>query len=260
MTDVLLVEDVTVFRGGTEVLHGVSWRVSQDERWVVLGPNGSGKTTLIGLAAGYLFPAHGQVSVLAQRLGRVDVRVLRERLGITSADVAKSLRPSIPALDVVLSGLHGALETWWHEYGADDRDRANQLLVAGGLGDRRDQPFGTLSEGERQQVLLARALVHGPELLLLDEPNAGLDMGAREGLLRRLGQLASDSASPPMVLVTHHAEEIPPGFTHVLMLRGGQVTAAGPIGTTLSDATLSEAFGLRLRLVRHGQRYSCHAV
>jgi len=260
MEAVVRMDDVTVFRGHDAVLRDLDWEVDPGQRWVVLGPNGSGKTTLMALAAGYLFPARGRVTILGSRLGRVDVRRLRERLGITSADISKSLRPALAARDVVLTGLYGALETWWHEYGPEQRARADELLARAGLGGRGDQAFGTLSEGERQSALVARALVRDPELLLLDEPNAGLDMGARETLVNRLGELASDPSSPPMVLVTHHAEEIPPGFTHVLLLREGRVAAAGPLDSTLDDASLSEAFGLGLRLVRHGRRYSCHAV
>ena len=260
MESVVDMRAVWVLRGGREVIHGIDWHVSPGERWVVLGPNGSGKTTLLNLAAGYLFPARGTVTILGERLGRVDVRRLRERLGITSADISKALRPTIPALDVVLSGQHGALETWWHEYTPDERSRARSLLGSAGLGTRGDQPYGTLSEGERQQVLLARALMRQPELILLDEPNAGLDMGAREALVTRLGMLAADPACPPLALVTHHVEEIPPGFTHVLLVRDGQVAAAGPLPDVLGDSSLSETFGLQLHLVRHGRRYSCHAV
>jgi iron complex transport system ATP-binding protein len=257
---VLRLDGVTVVRGGTTVLHDISWCVGGGERWVVLGPNGSGKTTIVDLAAGYLFPSSGTVEVLGGTLGRVDVRARRARLGLTSADLSKQLRPDVAAVEVVMSGRHGALETWWHDYGAADRERARLLLEQGGVARLADHPYRTLSEGERQQVLLARALVAEPELLLLDEPNAGLDMGARESLVHRLGRLAADPSSPPMVLVTHHVEEIPAGFTHALLLRAGRVLAAGPIGAVLGDAALSECFGLPLQVVRHGDRWSCHAV
>jgi iron complex transport system ATP-binding protein len=257
---VLRLDRVTVVRGGTTVLRDVSWCVQDGERWALLGPNGSGKTTMVDLAAGYLFPSAGTVAVLGGVLGRVDVRALRARLGLTSADLSKQLRPDVAALDVVMSGRNGALETWWHDYGPADRERARRLLARGGVERLADHPYRTLSEGERQQVLLARALVAEPELLLLDEPNAGLDMGARESLVRRLGHLAADPACPPMVLVTHHVEEIPAGFTHALLLRAGEVLAAGQLEEVLDDAALSECFGLRLRVVRHGARWSCHAV
>ncbi|HEX5267204.1 MAG TPA: ATP-binding cassette domain-containing protein [Acidimicrobiales bacterium] len=257
---VLRLDHVTVVRGGTTVLHDVSWCVGDRERWVVLGPNGSGKTTIVDLAAGFLFPSVGTVEVLGGVLGRIDVRALRARLGLTSADLSKQLRPEVAALELVMSGRHGALETWWHDYGPADRDRARSLLDRAGVARLAEHPYRTLSEGERQQVLLARALVAEPELLLLDEPNAGLDMGARESLVHRLGGLAADPASPPMVLVTHHVEEIPAGFTHAVLLRAGRVHAAGPLDEVLVDASLSECFGLALRVVRHGARWSCHAV
>lgn len=259
-TAVVRMAGVEVRRGGSVVLSRVDWTVAAGDRWVVLGPNGSGKTTLVSLVAGLLFPSRGTVDVLGERLGRVDVRRLRGRLGMTSAEISKSLRPDLPALDAVLAGRYAALETWWHEYSAEDRHHAEGLLAAAGLGGLADHPFRTLSEGERQQILLARALMVDPELLLLDEPNAGLDVGARESLLRRLGDLATDPATPPVVLVTHHLEEIPVGFTHALLLRGGRTVAAGPVEETLSSSSLSECFGLGLEVVRHGRRWACHAV
>jgi iron complex transport system ATP-binding protein len=249
----------SVRRGEVKALIGLDWTVAPGDRWVVLGPNGSGKTSLLSLLCGYLHPLSGTVEVLGERLGRVDVRRLRERIGLSSAEVAKQLRPEVSAGEAVLAGRHGALETWWHEYPGPERERAAQLLAAGGLAERASHHFRTLSEGERQQVLLARALMAEPELVLLDEPNAGLDVGARERLLRRLTELAG-SSGPPMVLVTHHVEEIPEDFTHCLLLRSAQVVAAGPIEDVLDSASLSDCFGLRLRVVRHGRRYGCHAV
>lgn len=242
------------------VLDGIDWEVFPGDRWVVLGPNGSGKTTLMSLICGFLHPAAGAVEVLGETLGRVDVRRLRERLGLTSAELTKQLRPDLSALDAVLSGRHAALETWWHEYSAADRARATGLLEAAGLGRLGGHAFGTLSDGERQQILLARALMGEPELLLLDEPNAGLDVGARERLLTRLTAVATEAGSPPMVLVTHHLEEIPAGFTHCLLLKNGRAVAVGPLAETLRSASLSECFGLSLRVVRHGARFACHAV
>ncbi|HZU72868.1 MAG TPA: ATP-binding cassette domain-containing protein [Acidimicrobiales bacterium] len=256
----LALHGVVVVRGGAVVLQDVDWVVEPDQRWVVLGSNGSGKTTLLNLAAGYLHPAAGTVDILGRRLGRVDVRQLRERLGLTSAELSKKIRPDLAAIDVVMSGLHGALETWWHHYSPADRRRAAELMAAGGVGALADHPFATLSEGERQQVQLARALVARPELVLLDEPNAGLDLGAREALASRLGALAADAGCPPMVLVTHHVEEIPGGFTHLLLLRRGRVVAGGPLADTLTSENLSATFGLALEVVGHRGRWACHAV
>ena len=180
---------------------------------------------------------------------------------MVSASVARTLRPAQAALDVVLTGRYAALETWWHEYTDEDRARAHALLAEAGFGGTgfAERSFGLLSEGERQQVLLARALMGAPELVLLDEPAAGLDLGAREGLLARLAALAADPAVPPMVLVTHHLEEIPPGVTHAALLRGGRLRAAGPVGEVLTDAAVSDAFGVAVAVERHGGRWTARA-
>lgn len=252
--------DVGLDKGGRPVLDGLTWTVEDDERWVVLGPNGSGKTSAVMLAATYDHPTRGTVDVLGNRLGRVDVRSLRLRIGLVSASISKMLRPDIDAADVVMTARFGALEPWWHQYEDDDRRRARKLLDDGGFAYVADQPFGVLSEGERQQVQLARALMNDPELVLLDEPAAGLDIAGRERLVRRLAQLASDPATPAMVFITHHAEEIPPGFTHALVLRAGKVVALGPIHEALSSTTLSSAFGLSLRLSEQDGRYTCRAI
>jgi iron complex transport system ATP-binding protein len=251
--------DVDLDRASTPVLRAVGWEVGAGQRWAVLGPNGSGKTTLMQLASGYLHPSRGTVDVLGRRLGHADVRALRERLGIVSASVARMVVPWLPAREVVVSARHGALEPWWHSYSEADRAQALALLGAAGFEDIADRPFGVLSEGERQQVLLARALMISPELLLLDEPCAGLDMGGRERLLRRLGTLAKATTAPPMVMVTHHVEEIPVAFTHVLLLRGGRVLAAGPLHGTLSGPALSECFDLPLVLQSEGGRWTSRA-
>jgi iron complex transport system ATP-binding protein len=256
----LCFDHVDVVRGEATVLRAVSWQVDNGERWAVLGPNGSGKTTLLQLASGYLHPTQGTVAVLGRRLGQVDVRRLRERIGIVSAAVAKMLVPSVTARDVVMSARHAALEPWWHEYTAADRQRAEDLLVRAGFGAVLDRPFGVLSEGERQQVLLARTLMADPDLLLLDEPAAGLDIAGRERLVARLAELAADPSSPPMVLVTHHVEEIPAHFSHLLLLREGAVVAAGPIEAALTSVNLSACFGMALRLEGAGGRWVCRAV
>jgi iron complex transport system ATP-binding protein len=260
MAPALRFADVGLDKGGRAVVDGLDWVVGDGERWVVLGPNGSGKTSTVMLAAAYDHPGRGTLDVLGHRLGRVDVRTLRLRIGLVSASVAKLLRPSLPAADVVMTARFGALEPWWHEYSDDDRRRARKLLDEAGFGYVADRPFGVLSEGERQQVLLARALMSEPSLLLLDEPAAGLDLGARERLLRRLAALAADPATPPVVFVTHHVEEIPPGFTHCLLLRGGRAVASGPLRATLTSAALSDAFGLPLRLREEEGRFACRAT
>jgi iron complex transport system ATP-binding protein len=198
--------------------------------------------------------------VLGRRLGRVDVRELRQHVGLVSASVGKLLRPGVTAAEVVMTARYAALEPWWHDYTDDDRRRARTLLDDAGFGYVADRPFGVLSEGERQQVQLARALMGDPELLLMDEPAAGLDVGGRERLVRRLAHLANDADTPPLVFVTHHVEEVPPGFTHVLLLRSGRATAQGLLHETLTSDNLSATFGLALRLQHEDGRFTCRAT
>ena len=256
------VEDVAVVRDGTHLLDSISWEVEEDQRWALLGPNGSGKTTLLKVVGSSLWPTRGVVEILGERLGRVDMRVMRRRIAVVSASVSRTLRPELPALDVVLTGRHAALETWWNEYSDGDRREAADLLASAGFPDPvfADRPFGLLSEGERQQVLLARALMARPELLLMDEPAAGLDLGARERLLDRLARLAGDPTVPPMVLVTHHLEEIPPGVTHAALLRGGSMVASGPIEGVLSGEAVSAAFGVDVAVERRDGRWSARST
>jgi iron complex transport system ATP-binding protein len=251
---------VGVTRDGRDLLDGVDLAVAPDERWVVLGANGSGKTTLLRVASLAFAPTRGTVDVLGARLGTVDVRPLRSRIGLASAAVADAARPSVTAEELVVSARSGALEPWWHPARADDREVARTALSrldAAHLGHRT---FGTLSSGERQRVLVARSLVSDPGLLLLDEPTAGLDLGARERLVTGLGRLAADPSTPPMVFVTHHVEEIPAGATSLLLLREGRVLAAGELGATLTADALSEAFGLRLQVRHRDGRWSATAV
>jgi iron complex transport system ATP-binding protein len=255
-------EGVSVVRNGTPLLDDVHWEVGAGERWALLGPNGSGKTTLLKVVGSALWPTSGTVEILGERLGRVDMRELRRRIAVVSASVSRTLRPELPALDVVLTGRHAALETWWNEYTANDWAEAGALLTEAGFGDPgfAERPFGLLSEGERQQVLLARALMSSPELLLMDEPAAGLDLGARERLLGRLATLAADSAVPPLVLVTHHLEEIPPGVTHAALMRRARVVAAGEVGDVLTSEAVSGAFGVDVTVERRGGRWSARAA
>ncbi|HEY5097278.1 MAG TPA: ABC transporter ATP-binding protein [Acidimicrobiales bacterium] len=255
-------EHVSVVRDGRPLLDDISWEVGPGQRWAVLGPNGSGKTTLLRVVGSSLWPTRGVVELLGERLGHVDMRQLRTRIAVVSASVARSLRPEIPALDVVLTGRFAALETWWNEYTEQDRDQGRALLAGAGLGDQgfAERPFGLLSEGERQQVLLARALMAAPDLLLLDEPAAGLDLGARERLLDRLASLAADPAVPPLVLVTHHLEEIPPGIGHVALLREGRLVAAGEIRRTLTSATVSATFGVDVVVEERDARWAVRSA
>jgi len=251
----LQLANVGLVRGKTVILDDVSWSVGDGERWIVLGANGSGKTSLVRIASLYLHPSTGTVDVLGERLGRVDVRRHRRRIGVVSASFADLLRPALTALEVVMTAKNAALEPWWHTYDDGDRDRALDLLERLGCADLAHHPFGTLSSGERQRVQLARTLMNDPGLLLLDEPNAGLDLGGREDLVRRLGALAADPSTPATVLVTHHVDEIPAGYDHLLLLRGGQVQAAGPIEQVLTADALSACFGVPVELERRGSRW-----
>ena len=255
----LRLEGVSIRRDGRELLDGVDWTVAVGERWVVIGPNGSGKTTLLQIAGARLHPSTGSVEILGERLGASDWRAVRARVGFVSGSVVRSLRPSLDALDIVVTGKHGALEPWWHTYSEADRARALELMALTGVAALADRPFGVISEGERQQVLLARLLMGVPGLMLLDEPFAGLDLGARERLLARLAGLAADPATPPMVLVTHHVEEIPPGTTHALVLGGSRIVASGPIRDALTTDSLSAAFDFPVELGRDGDRWWCRA-
>jgi len=259
---VVRLDHVSVVRNGIALLDDISWQIGPGERWVLLGPNGSGKTTLLMVAGSSLWPTRGSVEILGERLGQVDMRALRTRIAVVCASVTRTLRREIPAIEVVMTGRYSALETWWNEYDDADRARAATLLANAGLDGSAlaERPFGHLSEGERQQVLLARALMSQPELLLMDEPAAGLDLGARERLLSRLATLATEPGQPPLILVTHHLEEIPPGMTHVALLRRARLVAAGPIDETLTGEAVSEAFGIAVDVDRIDGRWTARAT
>jgi iron complex transport system ATP-binding protein len=256
----LALRDVSLVYDGRTVLDRVTWTVRERERWVLLGRNGSGKTSLVRIASLYLHPSSGTVEVLGEVLGRTDVRRLRTRVGVASSSLARQLRPQLSALDVVMTAKHAALEPWWHRYDDADRAAARHHLERLGAAHLAERELGTLSSGEQQRVLLARTLMTSPGLVLLDEPTAGLDLGGREELVASLAALASDRDAPPVVQVTHHVDEIPPGFTHVLMIRRGAVLAAGPLDATLTAEALSACFELPLVLERRGARYGAWAV
>ncbi len=260
MGGVIEMADVTVVRGGKRLLDAVSWSVGEKDRWIVLGPNGAGKTTLLLVASAQLHPTSGVAGILGEVLGTTDVFVLRPRIGFASAAFAERVPPGEHVLDVVRTASYAVVGRWREAYDRMDDSRALNLLHQLGMNGFTDRTFGTLSEGERKRVQIARALMTDPELLLLDEPAAGLDLGGREELVRRLGGLAADPYSPALVLVTHHVEEIPTGFTHVLMLRDALVVAAGPLDTTLTAPNLSATFGLPLVLDRNADRWTARAA
>ncbi|GAB2975870.1 ABC transporter ATP-binding protein [Actinotalea caeni] len=259
MGDVLDMTEVTVRRGSTVILDKVSWSVEEGERWVVLGPNGAGKTTLMQLAAARMHPTSGTVDVLGERLGKVDVFELRPRIGLASAALADRIPGGERVLDVVLTASYGVTGRWREDYDPVDESRARDLLAAFGVERFAERMFGTLSEGERKRVQIARALMTDPELLILDEPAAGLDLGGREELVAALSELANYPKAPVLVLITHHVEEVPPGFTDALLLREGQVVAAGELERVMTPQNLSATFGLDLIVSRQQGRYAARA-
>jgi iron complex transport system ATP-binding protein len=252
---VVRMDGVGVRRGRNALLETVDWRVELDERWVVLGPNGAGKTTLLRLAGAELHPTTGSVHLLGERIGRTDMFELRPRIGLCSAALAARVPAEERVRDVVVSAGYAVLGRWREEYDRLDTGRADQLLESLGAAHLAHRLFGTLSEGERKRALIARALMTDPEMLLLDEPAAGLDLGGREDLVARLAALAADPDAPAIVLVTHHVEEIPPGFTHGMLLRDGRVVAQGLLADVLTEPNLSATFSQDLELQRAGQRY-----
>ena len=260
MTWVLDLENVSVRRGEKNILDDVSWQIAEGERWVILGRNGAGKTTLLQIASARMHPTAGVAKILDTQLGKVDVFELRPRIGLASAALADRIPASEIVSDVVLTAAYAVTGRWRESYEDLDVSRATDLLAAFGVEHLADRRFGTLSEGERKRVQIARALMTDPELLLLDEPAAGLDLGGREELVGALSELAAYPQSPVLVLVTHHVEEIPPGFTHVMLMRDGGVHTAGPIAEVLTDEHLSDAFGLPLEVSRSGDRWSARAA
>ena len=253
-------DNVSLERDGKFILRDLAFTVHDGERWVIFGPNGSGKTSLLRIASFYLHPSSGNVEVLGHQLGKTDIRKMRHLVGFTSQGFANLLRPNLTAQEVVMTAKYGALEPWWHDYTEVDREKAQLELERIGVGSLSLQAFGTLSSGERQRVLIARSMMSDPGLVLLDEPAAGLDLPARENLLEGLTLISQDPSAPPIVLVTHHVEEVPAGFTHVLFLREGSIVAAGPIEETLNDRNLSDTFGMQLKLHKSGGRWSATAT
>ncbi len=257
---VLELDGVTIRRGTNTLLDEIVWTVHEGERWVVLGPNGAGKTTMLQVCSGRMHPTLGVATVLGAELGAVDVFELRPRIGLASAALAERIPRGERVLDVVVTAAYGVTGRWREDYEGFDEARAGALLEALGAAALAERTFGTLSEGERKRVQIARALMTDPELLLLDEPAAGLDLGGREDLVARLSALALDEASPAMVLVTHHVEEIPPGFTHALLLRQGAIVAEGPLVETLTAANLEATFGLPLEVEQRDNRWVARAA
>lgn len=260
MTEVIHMSGVTVRRGRALLLDSVDWMVSEFDRWVVLGPNGAGKSTLIQVAATHLHPTHGVVTILDEFLGLTDVFELRPRIGVVGAGLATAIPARESVRDAVVTASWGITGRWREEYEDSDWIRTDALLDQWGIAGLAGRTFGTLSEGERKRTQIARALMSDPELLLLDEPTAGLDLGGREDVLSRLSRMATDPSAPTTVMVTHHVEEIPRGTTHALLLRAGRVVAAGPIDTTLTDELLSDTYQVPVQVHRLDGRWSAQAA
>ena len=251
--------DISVRRGDRIILGPLNWQVLEGERWVILGPNGAGKTTLLQICSSLIHPTTGEINILGEKLGKVDVFELRTRIGLTSSALVEQLPTDELVMDVVLTAAYAMLGRWQEKYDLWDESRAMALLTALGVRELGERLFGSLSEGEKKRVQIARALMADPELLLLDEPASSLDLGGREDLLRRIESLSKDPLAPATVIVTHHIEEIPVGTTHALLLREGAVVAQGEVASVITDQNLTQAYGLAITVQTEGGRFFARA-
>ncbi len=259
MATALQFTDVSIVRDGNTILDKVSWTVDGTERWVILGPNGAGKTTLLQIAAALVHPSKGKAKLLDQTMGKVDIFDLRSRIGFVSSAMSRRIPGDETVLNVVMTAAYSVTGRWNEHYEDIDIARARRVLGEWKLGDFVDRRFGGLSDGEQKRVLIARAVMTDPELLLLDEPAASLDLGSREELLGLLSGFAQSSSSPAMVMVTHHVEEIPQGFTNALLLSKGKVVAKGKLADVVTAALLSKTFDIPLELTTSKGRFAARA-
>jgi iron complex transport system ATP-binding protein len=260
MAAVVELAGVSIVRNGSTLINNISWEIDESDRWVVIGPNGAGKTTLLQVISAQIHPSSGVAGLLGEVLGTVDVFELRPRIGLTSAALAERIPRGERVHDVVVSASYAVVGRWREQYDELDHERASELLAQLGIDRLANRTFGTLSEGERKRVQIARALMTDPELLLLDEPAAGLDLAGRESLVTTLGELAQDQYAPATVLVTHHVEEIPNGITHAMLLKAGEIMAAGPLRDTLTADNLTKTFEVDLTLVESDGRWAARAL
>lgn len=260
MTTVASLDSVSFVREGRSILRNISWSVDDSERWVIVGPNGAGKSTLLGMLASFIYPTSGTVTVLGEVLGSTDVFEMRPRVGFASSDMARRIPDNETVIDAILTAAWGVTGRWNEEYEELDVRRARRVLSEWRLDDLESNLVGTLSDGERKRVQIARSVMTDPELLLLDEPAGSLDVGAREDVIEMLDHFSSEASSPAMVMVTHHVEEIPSGFTHLLVIARGEVIAQGPIAATLTGETMSEAFGRPLSITHNNGRFHATAL
>ena len=259
MGAILQLSDISVRRGDRVILGPLNWQVLEGQRWVILGPNGAGKTTLLQICSSLIHPTTGEIHILGEKLGRVDVFELRTRIGLTSSALVEQISPDELVMDVVLTAAYAMLGRWQEKYDLWDGSRAMALLTALGVRELGERLFGSLSEGEKKRVQIARALMADPELLLLDEPASSLDLGGREDLLRRIESLSKDPLAPATVIVTHHIEEIPVGTTHALLLRDGVAVAQGEVASVITDQNLTQAYGLAITVQTEGGRFFARA-
>jgi iron complex transport system ATP-binding protein len=260
MAAVVDLAGVSIVRNGSTLISEITWEVDEADRWVVIGPNGAGKTTLLQVVSAQIHPSSGVAGLLGEVLGVVDVFELRPRIGLTSAALAERIPRGERVHDVVVSASYAVIGRWREQYDELDHERADELLAQLRIDALAERTFGTLSEGERKRVQIARALMTDPELLLLDEPAAGLDLAGRETLVNTLGELAQDNYAPASVLVTHHVEEIPAGITHAMLLKDGKIVAAGPLRDTLTAENLTKTFDIELSLTEADGRWTARAV
>ena len=260
MAAVVELAGVSIVRNGSTLINNIDWEVDESDRWVVIGPNGAGKTTLLQVISAQIHPSSGVAGLLGEVLGTVDVFELRPRIGLTSAALAERIPRGERVHDVVVSASYAVVGRWREEYDELDHERASELLAQLRIDRLANRTFGTLSEGERKRVQIARALMTDPELLLLDEPAAGLDLAGRESLVTTLSELAQDQYAPASVLVTHHVEEIPKGITHAMLLKAGEIVAAGPLRDTLTADNLTKTFEVELSLVEADGRWTARAL